>query len=244
MERLLECSICFTTEGVPKIFTNCLHWFCETCIDNIAHDDHHISCPSCRDDIQLPTGGAKDLKTNFHILNLRDTVQSPMNVTTGMCSTEHDTAASHRCYQCCALYCQACSAEHIKLKSFHKHVLKDIRMMICPAHQRNYQLICEQCPRLLCVLCHQTICTDHHQYVFEIDEIKQDRKTHLSQIRDRLSTRLDSQETTLAPFLAQVYTDKNREKRQFLFPNCLKMKIFVSRWANNSHILTKKCSNP
>ncbi len=62
----MACSVCedpFSSPGVmtPKIIT-CGHTFCQGCIGKLRPP---VTCPTCRQNVVLPAGGAANLTTNF-----------------------------------------------------------------------------------------------------------------------------------------------------------------------------------
>ncbi|KAH3848751.1 tripartite motif-containing protein 2-like [Dreissena polymorpha] len=82
----LECSICMETFTNPKDL-ECGHTFCEECIQEIitrAHNENrlkHIQCPVCRNRVRPsdnripPTEWARDMKTNYALLQLLDIIR-------------------------------------------------------------------------------------------------------------------------------------------------------------------------
>jgi hypothetical protein len=63
----MQCPICeetFSSPGAttPKIITPCGHTFCQGCIGRLRPP---VTCPTCRQNVVLPAGGAANLTTNF-----------------------------------------------------------------------------------------------------------------------------------------------------------------------------------
>jgi hypothetical protein len=68
--KIMQCSICedpFSSPGAmtPKIITPCGHTFCQGCIGRLRPP---VTCPTCRQKVVLPAGGAANLTTNFAVL--------------------------------------------------------------------------------------------------------------------------------------------------------------------------------
>lgn len=62
----LECPVCMEFYREPKIFTNCGHTVCETCVGRMIAaapaNKKTLSCPNCRVKSSVPAGG---FKTNY-----------------------------------------------------------------------------------------------------------------------------------------------------------------------------------
>jgi len=139
-----------------------------------------------------------------------DTMEAAVDVASILCEANDGKVATKQCDKCNVFYCDQCSESHTKLKLFKEHVLQDIATTICPTHHRKFVLICEKCPKLLCILCHNKTCTDHDQFVFEIEEVSLARKLELKTINSTLIGRMQTQYHKLKPLL----DDLQRQQQQ------------------------------
>ncbi|KAK7479027.1 hypothetical protein BaRGS_00029697 [Batillaria attramentaria] len=67
-DESLTCPLCLETFRTPKILP-CLHTFCECCLKDLVHNHPAgtFPCPSCRQEVQLPSGGVSAFRNNFYI---------------------------------------------------------------------------------------------------------------------------------------------------------------------------------
>ncbi|KAH7723663.1 hypothetical protein AAVH_08769 [Aphelenchoides avenae] len=72
----LECPVCFEFYEEPKVFTNCGHTVCASCIGGILAatpgNKKTISCPQCRVQSAVPAGG---LQTNYVVAGIAEKVK-------------------------------------------------------------------------------------------------------------------------------------------------------------------------
>ena len=61
------CSLCLGPFTDPKLLP-CSHTFCEACLQNLVkHHPYSFPCPSCRQNIRVPSRGVSAFKNNFYI---------------------------------------------------------------------------------------------------------------------------------------------------------------------------------
>lgn len=128
-EEFLCCKICLDTFTNPKSL-NCLHTFCEECIENHANsessykkysDYREFTCPLCRKRTSLPLGGVRKLPDNFLVSSLTEVIdrQKPSKYPfCDMCklvSRKHNEASS-KCLDCNKLLCTDCVDQHLETK--------------------------------------------------------------------------------------------------------------------------------
>ncbi|XP_062618363.1 afadin-like, partial [Saccostrea cucullata] len=67
----LTCPICLELYDCP-ISLPCLHSFCTECLQDLTHSSGPttVTCPQCRTDVQVPTGGVKNFPKNFNLANI------------------------------------------------------------------------------------------------------------------------------------------------------------------------------
>ena len=61
----LSCPVCHQLFKNPK-FLPCYHSYCEGCLEKIMVRSK-ITCPECRQEAIVPTGGVKNFQSNFFV---------------------------------------------------------------------------------------------------------------------------------------------------------------------------------
>ncbi|CAH1782540.1 unnamed protein product [Owenia fusiformis] len=167
-QDLLECKICLEVMTTPKVL-NCLHTFCEGCIEGLQRKmskENNISCPVCRNVTTLPSGGVKSLRANFLINTLQDALgKSAKVIKCEYC----DEKCSYTCLDCSDKMCFTHSSSHCNTKFTRGHKVvsmddvvagkyaKEIlasQVIDCEIHQgKCMEFYCLQCEKMLCVSC-------------------------------------------------------------------------------------------
>ena len=169
-EEFLCCKICLEGYRNPKSL-NCLHTFCEQCIENHVmsestykkySDYRDFTCPLCRKRTQLPIGGVKKLPDNFLVSSLSEVVgrqkpsKYPFCDICKMVNRKHREACS-KCLDCNKLLCSVCVEMHKETKVTANHSLFDVQIekdIECKEHQDEVvRFYCEPCETCICVLC-------------------------------------------------------------------------------------------
>lgn len=118
MWELLICPICKDLFNDPKILP-CVHSFCEKCLEGLtlvqqeSHDA--FQCPVCRAPTQLPTGGVKEIPSNFFLNSILDIMKrqrtiSGEDIVCDACSV--NVLSTLRCVDCNVLLCPKCMPAH------------------------------------------------------------------------------------------------------------------------------------
>lgn len=133
-DEFLTCKICLEGYKSPKCL-DCLHTFCEQCIDNHImnectykkySDYREFTCPLCRKRTQLPLGGVKKLPDNFLVSSLSELVQRQRPSKFPFCdicklvNSKHREATS-KCLDCNKLLCKQCVEMHKETKVTKNH---------------------------------------------------------------------------------------------------------------------------
>jgi len=169
-DEFLTCKICLEAYKNPKSL-NCLHTFCEQCIDNHVMsestykkytDYREFTCPLCRKRTQLPLGGVKKLPDNFLVSSLTEVItrqkpsKFPFCDICKMVNRKHREAAS-KCLDCAKLLCVGCVVLHKETKVTKNHSIFDVEIekdIECKEHQDEVvRFYCEPCETCICVLC-------------------------------------------------------------------------------------------
>ena len=128
-DEFLCCKICLDGFTNPKSL-NCLHTFCEECIENHANsegtykkysDYREFTCPLCRKRTTLPLGGVRKLPDNFLVSSLTEVIDRQKPSKYPFCDickliNRKHTEASSKCLDCNKLLCRKCVDQHLETK--------------------------------------------------------------------------------------------------------------------------------
>jgi len=210
-DEFLVCKICLEGYKNPKSL-NCLHTFCEECIENHVasestykkySDYREFTCPLCRKRTQLPVGGVKKLADNFLVSSLSELVgrqrpsKYPFCDICKLLSNKHREAIS-KCLDCAKLLCSACVQLHRQTKVTSGHSIFDVETekdIECKEHRDEaVRFYCEPCDTCICVLCTFNEHRDHEitQFSDAVVKYKENIRTLLSECQGKIA-KFDSQ---------------------------------------------------
>ncbi|XP_078614324.1 uncharacterized protein LOC144883603 [Branchiostoma floridae x Branchiostoma japonicum] len=182
-EDFLECQICLQPYRRPKVLS-CLHSFCQKCLEEFLKKQKvktELDCPTCRSKTLLPGGGVAELKDNFFVESLKDTVDVHKKLTNegeslvcGSCETK--SGAESFCTECGDFLCDECVAMHrrIKLKAESDNVkIKPRPLPPCRIHsQETLKFFCIDCSEVICQVCTVLSHKDHKYEYFADTAVK------------------------------------------------------------------------
>ena len=133
-DEFLTCKICLEGFSNPKSL-DCLHTFCEDCIENHANsessykkysDYREFTCPLCRKRTNLPLGGVKKLPDNFLVSSLTEVIDRQKPSKFQVCDfcklvNRKHKEASAKCLDCSKLLCKSCVTQHQETKVRESH---------------------------------------------------------------------------------------------------------------------------
>ncbi|KAL4223956.1 interferon-beta production [Mactra antiquata] len=211
-DEFLTCKICLEGYKNPKCL-DCLHTFCEACIDNHVmsectykkySDYREFTCPLCRKRTQLPIGGVKKLPDNFLVSNLSELVvrqrpsKFPFCDICKLVNRKHREAAS-KCLDCNKLLCKTCVDLHRETKVTKNHSIFDCEIekdIECKEHtEEAVRFYCEPCEACICVLCTFNEHKDHEITSFTDAVVKY--KENIQTLLDSCKSRIDLYDTQL-----------------------------------------------
>ncbi|XP_019639205.1 PREDICTED: keratin, type I cytoskeletal 9-like [Branchiostoma belcheri] len=189
-EDFLECQICLQPYRRPKVLS-CLHFFCQQCLEEFLKKQKvktELDCPTCRNKTVLPDGGVAELKDNFFVESLRDTVDvhkklanEGESLVCGSC--EAKSGAESFCTECGDFLCDECVAIHRRIKVTKGHQVIGVEQLRsaeseavnikprplppCRHHsQETLKLFCVDCSEAICQLCTVLSHKDHKYEYF------------------------------------------------------------------------------
>ncbi|XP_052219528.1 E3 ubiquitin-protein ligase TRIM56-like isoform X3 [Dreissena polymorpha] len=211
-DEFLTCKICLEGYKSPKCL-ECLHTFCEQCIDNHVmsectykkySDYREFTCPLCRKRTQLPIGGVKKLPDNFLVSNLSELVvrqrpsKFPFCDICKLVNRKHREAAS-KCLDCNKLLCKTCVDLHRETKVTKNHSIFDCEIekdIECKEHKDEaVRFYCEPCDACICVLCTFNEHKDHEITSFTDAVVKY--KENIQTLLDSCKSKIDVYDTQL-----------------------------------------------
>ena len=191
LEKEITCSICWKHYTHPKVLP-CLHYYCKECIFKISirvASNQPFSCPECRQEINLPSGGVEGLKTAFFIDRIKSNVcalrklHNQEEVKCEEC-TGIESKAEAFCRQCIKFICKDCVQAHKKMRLFSSHVVnsvQDLKLGVatelvpkeeqvkkCDVHEEPLVIYCFDCENLICRDCTVKI---HKNHKFEFSKV-------------------------------------------------------------------------
>ena len=205
-DEFLTCKICLEGFKSPKCL-DCLHTFCEQCIDNHVmsectykkySDYREFTCPLCRKRTALPIGGVKKLPDNFLVSSLGELVarqrpsKFPFCDICKLVNRKHREASS-KCLDCNKLLCKQCVDMHKETKVTKNHSLFDCEIekdIECKEHKEEVvRFYCEPCESCICVLCTFNEHKDHEitQFSDAVVKYKECIQTLLDSCKDRIN---------------------------------------------------------
>ncbi|XP_078695201.1 uncharacterized protein LOC144924123 [Branchiostoma floridae x Branchiostoma belcheri] len=196
-EDFLECQICLQPYRRPKVLS-CLHFFCQQCLEEFLKKQKvktELDCPTCRNKTVLPGGGVAELKDNFFVESLRDTVDvhkklanEGESLVCGSC--EAKSGAESFCTECGDFLCDECVAIHRRIKVSKGHQVIGVEQLRsaaeseavnikprplppCRLHsQETLKLFCVDCSEAICQLCTVLSHKDHKYEYFADTAVK------------------------------------------------------------------------
>ncbi|XP_077862300.1 tripartite motif-containing protein 2-like [Saccoglossus kowalevskii] len=201
----LSCSICLEFYKNPKILP-CLHTFCEQClVDLKAKSGGVLNCPACRIQCDTPI---QDVKPNFFVTSLLDTVQKKRQLTSDkplMCETCQEKIATHRCVDCPQFCCNVCVIAHERIPALQSHKVLTIEeykagetwrhqmvqsKVFCSEHKGSHlEFYCDTCQVPVCLKCtivnHRVPEHAHRNLQEVVEEYKTQLKGQLEQLKQK-----------------------------------------------------------
>ncbi|XP_078614129.1 uncharacterized protein LOC144883453 [Branchiostoma floridae x Branchiostoma japonicum] len=194
-EDFLECQICLQPYRRPKVLS-CLHSFCQQCLVDFLKKQKvktELDCPTCRSKTLLPGGGVAELKDNFFVESLKDTIEFHKKLTNegeslvcGSCETK--SGAESFCTECGDFLCDECVAIHRRIKVTKGHQVIGVEQLKaesdtvrikprplppCRIHsQETLKLFCIDCSEAICQLCTVLSHKDHKYEYFADTAVK------------------------------------------------------------------------
>ncbi|XP_078695200.1 uncharacterized protein LOC144924122 [Branchiostoma floridae x Branchiostoma belcheri] len=195
-EDFLECQICLQPYRRPKVLS-CLHSFCQQCLEEFLKKQKvktELDCPTCRNKTVLPGGGVAELKDNFFVESLRDTVDvhkklanEGESLVCGSCDVK--SGAESFCTECGDFLCDDCVAIHRRIKLAKGHQVIGVKQLRsaeseavnikprplppCRLHsQETLKLFCVDCSEAICQLCTVLSHKDHKYEYFADTAVK------------------------------------------------------------------------
>ncbi|KAH9515203.1 hypothetical protein Btru_019506 [Bulinus truncatus] len=212
-DEFLTCKICLEGFKSPKCL-DCLHTFCEQCIDNHVlnectykkySDYREFTCPLCRKRTQLPIGGVKKLPDNFLVSSLGEVVarqkpsKFPFCDICKLVNRKHREATS-KCIDCNKLLCKQCVDMHKDTKVTQNHSLFDVEIekdIECKEHQDEVvRFYCEPCQTCICVLCTFNEHKDHE--ITQFNDAVNKYKENIQDLLGSCKSKIDIYDRQLA----------------------------------------------
>ncbi|XP_019630950.1 PREDICTED: E3 ubiquitin-protein ligase TRIM56-like, partial [Branchiostoma belcheri] len=171
-DDFLTCQICVEIFRKPKSL-DCLHSFCEECLkEYVKPGETVVKCPTCQRDTPLKQNGVPELKDNFFILNLVDTIGARKKVQHSVDKLPCESCAGKgkvvsRCLTCNDFLCKSCVSGHKTMRAFKGHLvvtLDELRSGNYDGQTERKEPTCDTHPgekmRFYCKTHSVTVCRD------------------------------------------------------------------------------------
>jgi len=207
----LSCPVCYQLYKKPK-YLPCYHSYCEECL-NQMQKDLKITCPECRKQTTLPSGGVKNFPSNFLITRLVDELvvnQKVKGEVQAKCDKcDEDDPVVVYCLECSLFLCNVCNQAHIRDREARGHEvvpLNELRsksdlcvqpkpkVPLCLKDNLELILYCETCEELICTYC---AIKEHSQHDHNrINEVIIKHRNHLKQVTAPLDKMINNLSVT------------------------------------------------
>lgn len=213
-DEFLTCKICLEGFTNPKSL-DCLHTFCEECIENHANsegsykkysDYREFTCPLCRKRTSLPLGGVKKLPDNFLVSSLNEVIDRQKPSKFQVCDfcklvNKRHREASAKCLDCNKLLCKSCVDQHNETKVTRNHNIFDIEIekdIECKEHPEEViRFYCETCEVPVCIICTFNDHKEHEvaqfsdavtKYKSNVENLMKDCQSNLEKFENQIDT--------------------------------------------------------
>ncbi|XP_032237780.1 tripartite motif-containing protein 45 isoform X2 [Nematostella vectensis] len=201
----VTCCLCLEQYQDPRVLA-CLHTYCRHCLESLAEHSQgdSISCPQCREKIQISVDKVQNLKEDFLLSNLIKRIslsQGKKDEESVDCETCQSDVATGRCTDCSEFMCEFCINSHRRLLRTKQHKIIGIKEATdkgtsnckshyCPHHiGERLALFCSICDELICRECAINTHQDHKYYFPNaiIDHEKEIVKTKMEVVKAKVS---------------------------------------------------------
>ena len=140
LEEQLTCPVCLDLYTNPKTLP-CLHSFCQECLEGLPQereargDTYYLSCPTCRQRIEVPREGVGAFPVAFTLNNLKEITQSLKNKASNpqqVTCSDHGKPLEVFCETCKTVICFHCT---YRTHKDHKHAL------VSDCYPKHYQML-------------------------------------------------------------------------------------------------------
>ncbi|XP_077981348.1 E3 ubiquitin-protein ligase TRIM45-like [Glandiceps talaboti] len=170
-EHCLSCSICLEQYKLPKLLP-CHHTFCLHCLETLVKKKGILNCPTCQQEVDIPSGGVAALKNNFFMNTLLEVVEKrteEAKKTQRKCEFCEEIDATYFCRDCEQYFCDGClNLFHKKMKRASSHTVLSVEEHEKTKYDMQSTILSvERCKvhphneaRFYCDTCQVPICSD------------------------------------------------------------------------------------
>ncbi|XP_073712611.1 E3 ubiquitin/ISG15 ligase TRIM25-like isoform X1 [Misgurnus anguillicaudatus] len=213
------CSICLDLLTDP-VTIPCGHSYCMSCItDCWDWDDQKrdYSCPQCRQTFTTRPVLGKNVMLANMVEDLRrlqtdrsaESEAGPEDVKCDVC-TERKHKAVKSCLMCLESYCQTHFEQHEAFRTGKRHKVIDVtgrlQEMICPQHDKLFEVYCRTDQRCICYLCEMHEHKNHDTVSAAAERTEKQRL--LEDKQEKLQQRIQKKEKKLQELRDAVETHK------------------------------------
>ncbi|KAK3577595.1 hypothetical protein CHS0354_026565 [Potamilus streckersoni] len=204
--------------------------FCETCLESHisrARPNSKFQCPLCREEIDIPEGGARSLQSNFYIETTAEITDKEKSIVVGPCEncdSDQKPESTTYCKVCELNICENCVLHHQKLKATKSHELvslveyarnADKGEKYCYKHESKVaERYCSACELFLC-----SSCKDHGMHTVETIDVAIDKRKKSVQrtlIESEVYLKIIEEKCRAIPDLESLIRDSEAKNMELL----------------------------
>jgi len=220
LANVTECGICIANLTDARILP-CFHTFCLKCIEKWSlqnkQSGEKVSCPMCREEFEIPEGGAAALPKNDFVEKLLDLKkwsatlsQGDVACEVGLCSDDKESSgekatkkATIYCTDCHQAMCEQCCRYHQKFRFFGVHKLvnmdelsREFSENLCDKHKdKCIEIYCLDCKEAMCLQCYFESHNSHK--CSDIKKVAEDLGKQMSSNAEKLAAKVTECQTVL-----------------------------------------------